>query len=663
MITLKTKTRFVWIAALTVLLSFLAGYFLRGLGSHRGQADRADAGDASPPVESAQIWTCSMHPQIRLPKPGKCPICFMDLIPAAIAREDESDPRELAISERAAKLMQIETVPVERRFVEAEVRLVGKVDYDETRVSYITAWVPGRLDRLFVDYTGVPVNKGDHMVSLYSPDLLSAQEELLQAIEAVRKLRDSSVPVVREASAATVDAAREKLRLWGLTPEQIRETETRGTPLDHVTIYAPAGGIVIHKNAREGMYVQTGTRIYTIADLSTVWVLLDAYESDLPWLRYGQEVEFTTESYPGEAFKGVVSFIDPVVDRSSRTVKARVNVPNPSGRLKPGMFVRAVARASIAEGGKVMNTDLAGKWISPMHPEVVKDAPGLCDVCGMPLVRAEDLGYVSDRKANAPLVIPRTAPLLTGRRAVVYVEVPDRERPTYRGREVVLGPRAGGFYVVAEGLQEGERVVTRGSFKLDAELEIQARPSMMSPDDAGGTPDAVRAHEQPATFEAPEAFRQQLTDVVRAYLAVQAALVKDDAKAAAAGAAQGLRALERVDMALLGGTVHEEWMRHLENLRPVLSRLEQADDIETARKEFAPLSDQMAATVARFRPLEGTVYRFKCPMAFDNRGATWLQDHEDVLNPYFGDVMLECGGVIETIEAGENREGGGGEDR
>ena len=463
-----------------------------GAGRLTVRRPRSDAHDhgalAEAPVAEATVWTCSMHPQFKLPDPGKCPICFMDLIPLDSGSDDDGGPRELTVSETSKALMEIETTPVERRFVTAELRMVGKVDYDETRVSHITAWVAGRLDRLFVDYTGIRVAEGDHMVELYSPELLSAQEELLQTIKAAKDLAGSDVSVVRDATEATVGAAREKLRLWGLTPEQIKAVEQRGTADDHVTIYAPTGGIVIQKNAQEGMYVKTGSRIYTIADLSQVWVSLDAYESDLQWLKYGQKVTFTTESYPGETFAGTISFIHPVLNEATRTVKVRVNVPNKDGRLKPGMFVRAAAQASVATAGRIMDTALAGKWISPMHPEVVKDEPGACDVCGMPLVRAESLGYVGQEPTedDKPLVIPATAPLLTGKRAIAYVEIADKEKPTYEGREIVLGPRAGNYYLVREGLAEGENIVTHGAFKLDAELQIQAKPSMMTPQGDGG---------------------------------------------------------------------------------------------------------------------------------------------------------------------------------
>jgi Cu(I)/Ag(I) efflux system membrane fusion protein len=426
-----------------------------------------------PKADVAIVWTCSMHLQIRSRGEGECPVCGMMLISAST---------DFRLSAEARALAQVEVVPVERRWVARQVRLVGSIEYDETQLRTITARVGGRLDRLYVDYTGVSVNKGDHMVWMYSPDILAAEAELIESIKAVAAVKDSTLQLVRKSAEATLAATRDKLRLWGLTPEQIAEIEARGEPSDHIQINAPIGGVVIQKSAEEGMYVQTGTPIYRIADLSKVWVKLDAYESDLPWLRYGQEVTFTTESLPGETIIGRISFIDPVLTLKTRTVKIRVNVPNDDGKLKPGMFVRAVVESGLSAAGRTLDANLAGKWVSPMHPEIVRDEPGPCPVCGMALVKAEDLGFVSADSALdlAPLVIPVTAALRTGRRAVVYVQNPD-DPSRYAGREVVLGPRAGDFFLVQSGVEEGELVVTNGNFKIDSARQILAEPSMMNP--------------------------------------------------------------------------------------------------------------------------------------------------------------------------------------
>ena len=713
----------VWVLVAAVAAGLVVGGMVHGVFTS-GRQDRALVD------EGPQVWTCSMHPQIQMPKPGLCPICGMSLFLLEQQDTEMASLRELTISDSAWQLMAIRTSLVERRFVEAEIRMVGKIEYDETLLKYITAWVPGRLDRLYVDYTGVPVAEGDHMVYMYSPELLSAQEELLQALQAVRNLADSDVSIMREMTEATVEAVREKLRLWGLSLEQIAEIERRGEASDHVTIYAPIGGIVIHKNAQEGMYVQTGTRIYTIADLSHVWVQLDAYESDLQWLRYGQQVELATEAHPGEYFVGTIAFIDPFVTESTHTVKIRVNVPNPDLRLKPGMFVRAIVRAWVAVGGMVMDNSLAGMWICPMHPGVIREFPGECDICGMPLVRTETLGYLSVNPdpADMPLVIPATAALMTGgmsagSRAIVYVQIdpslltlmgvadwtellksvrafavaahgdrrfynvrcpitgmaidesnvpvdltalfegeniafadpsgpqqwealsarqkrerlmavgavsgpmdrlwwllsaelregllavgPDempaaqlqhqfvreingilqgdvlydestwrgmplggvatgliaqgpaglpaddltrlnrlllealfpmalanaRTGPTFEGREVVLGPRAGDYYIVRYGLAEGERVVTNGNFKIDAELQIQAKPAMMTPE--GGGSSGAHQHGGANGAQAPGGgMSMQLSPVVIVQLRVVMAAADDVRQAVRAG--------------------------------------------------------------------------------------------------------------------------------
>ena len=464
-------------AAFLIAAGFFAGYLV----SPHMRTEAATQGAHAD--QGPEQWYCSMHPQIIRDRPGLCPICEMDLIPMPTSLVADAAPRELAVSETAAKLMDIQTSPVERRPAVVEVRMVGKVDYDETRVKSIAAWSPGRIDRLYVDFTGTRVRKGDHLVELYSPELISAQAELLQAVRAAARASTETSEFLKDSARTTLDAAREKLRLLGLAPEQIDAIETSGEPLTHVTIYSPISGVVIGKMATEGMYVGTGSHIYTVADLSEVWVKLDAYESDLPWIRYGQEVTFTAEAHPGQVFKGWISFIAPTLDARTRTVKVRVNVPNPDERIKPEMFVRAVVQSRVAQEGKVMHPDMAGKWTCPMHPSIVRDQAGSCDICQMDLVTTESLGYVAaEEDEHLPLVIPASAPLITGKRAVVYVKKPDTEHPTFEGRQIVLGPRAGDFYIVKEGLAEGEQVVTNGGFKIDSALQIQAKPSMMNPE-------------------------------------------------------------------------------------------------------------------------------------------------------------------------------------
>ena len=429
------------IAVVLIIAALIIGYRIGRPAPEPATEAASETHDHSEDAGQTQMYTCSMHPSVRLPDPkAKCPICFMDLIPVT---DDGGEGNELrvSLSESAAALSRIETAPVARFFPTAEVRLYGKVTYDETSFARLTAYFPGRIERLFVNYLGMPVAKGDHMAEIYSPELLAAFEELRQAASAIGRSSGMS-DLVRTATNDTLSAAREKLRLFGLTGEQIKAVEDGSFDSDRITIHAPVGGVVTHLAVREGDYVRTGAQIATVANLSRLWLDLEAYESQLPFLRWGQRVTFTVESHPGEVFEGRISFIEPMVDAMTRTAAVRVAVDNSDQRLKPGMFASAVARMRVARGGAVVNDELAGRWVSPMHPTIVKDGPGQCDICGMDLVPAESLGVVGDPSSvEEPLVIPRSAVLFTGTRSVVYVEVPETELPTYEGRAVVLGPR------------------------------------------------------------------------------------------------------------------------------------------------------------------------------------------------------------------------------
>ena len=640
---------------LLLLVGFGLGYAVHWAISPAAPAPKEAAAEQPDAAEGAVEWVCPMHPQIRSSGPGTCDICGM---PLARTATSTGDPRRIALSENAKALMDVQTAAVERKFVSAEIRMVGKVDYDETKLSYITSWMAGRLDRLFVDYTGVPVRKGDHLVEIYSPSLVGAQQAFLGARAARKSLKSTDSQFVRESAESTYRSTRDRLRLLGLTEEQVEAIASRGKAMDRLTIYAPIGGIVIRRHAQQFMYVKAGTPIYTIADLSKVWVRLDAYESDLAWLRYGQKVTFTTISVPGRKFSGTISFIDPVLTVKTRTVSVRVNAANADGVLKPGMFVRAVVRSKAAAGGKVVAPDLAGKWISPMHPEIVKDRPGKCDVCGMPLVRAESLGYAGQDPAalTAPLVVPASAVLRTGTRAIVYVDVPDQDQPTYEMREITLGRRAGESYLVGEGLAAGERVVVRANFRIDSERQLRNLPSMMSPEGGGAAP----AHHGHGAHQAgrpmpsvlakaiPAAFRGQLSGMLKGYFALSEALAKDDSAAGVARAASLRKQLAGVDAKMLAENDRVAWKQHASMIADILEDLGKAKRIEKLREQFDVLSQQILA-VSRFFGVEKAVVRIRCPMAFNNRGAEWLQPDRTVRNPYFGASMPGCGAVVETL--------------
>lgn len=639
-------------------LLVFAFYLGRAGGGPGEQTEAHDHVEAETGAET--VWTCSMHPRIKMPEPGQCPICFMDLIPLETGGPaGEGEAPRLTISESAAVLAGIRTAPAVRRGATTDIRLSGKISPDETRVEVISARIAGRIDRLYVDYEGVAVRKGDHLARIYSPELVSLQKELLEAGKAVRELSPDASSMVRRSTERTLEAVKEKLRLLGFGAREVRATLERGETVEHMTLWASQQGIVLKKLVEEGGYVSEGSPLFHIADLSKLWVVLDAYESDLVWLRLGQKVEFSVEAWPGELFTGVISFIDPVVDPRTRTVEVRVITENADLRLKPEMFVRAVVHVEVGTSGGVASGSLRGKWISPMHPQIVKDKPGTCDICGMPLVPAEELGYVTGGLENVdPILIPATAPLITGKRAVVYVEIPDTEQPTYEGREVRLGPRVGDHYIVKSGIAEGERVVVNGAFKIDGELQIRARPSMMNPREESGGEQAEQSGgdtaPRPSTdiAEGPPSaeFVASLSPVYDTYFAVSEALAGDRQEKA-------LEAMRKLRSAVEGvarpeGTRYDAWDGAAAKLREGLSHVEHLEAPADARELFAKLSRQVIMLQKHYgHEGDATRYLAFCPMAFGNAGAYWLQRREQINNPYFGSKMLKCGEIREKLPA------------
>jgi len=510
---------------------------------------------------------------------------------------------------------------------------VGSVEFDETRVRTLTARFPARLERLFLDYTGVAVGEGDHLALVYSPELLTAQSELLSSTRFVGGDRTLS------------DAARRKMVLWGFSEEQVSAILQRGVATDQLELDAPIEGIVIEKFVNEGDYVETGTPLFSIADLSTVWLMLRAFESDLQWLHYGQGMEFEVESFPGERFEGQIVFVDPVLDDQTRTVGVRVVVPNPDGRLKPGMFARATVYSTVGADGRVIAPELGGRWICPMHPQIVKDEAGTCDICEMDLVSAESLGFVDETQPIPPLVVPASAVLRTGRRAVVYVATPGRAKPTYEGREITLGPRAGDLFVVIDGLQEGEEVVTQGAFKIDSALQIMARPSMMSPNGGGSV--SGQGHRS-STARAPG------TEPTGHHKAASAlAFTTDETRQMLDPYFDLHRALARDNLpeAKAALTTILEAVGHPSGPSDLLRQMLAEDSLEGIRRpHFETLSDALVTAIRKDEDaFDETLYLKHCPMVYPDRGADWLQLTEDTLNPYFGPAMLACGKTKETL--------------
>lgn len=468
-----------------ILTALAARYFFGAAG------EPADSPGAASPTASAQVWTCSMHPQIRMDHKDICPLCGMDLTPVDAQQDpwEAEDPGfRLVLTENARRMARVQTMEVLPRSLAKDLRTVGRVEFDETRVAYIAARVNGRVDQVYADFPGTKVREGEHLVRIYSPDLLSTQQEFLTALRGEQSIG-------RDSERRLSEASRRRLLLWGITEQQIDELAKTGQAQEHLVVYAPIGGTVIEKKIRPGQYVKEGDALYLIADLKRVWLVLEVYESELSWVRVGQPVQVTLESEPHQPLTGTVAFIEPVLISASRTVRVRVIVENQDSRLKPGMYAQALIRVPILPSGQPAPTGLEGKYVCPMHPYEVADQPGLCQQCKMPLEliplgpevaapspdSAESTG--DSQHTSMALAIPAEAVLTTGQRQLVYVE---KQPGKYQLVEPTLGPRAGDYYPVLSGLSERDRVVVRGNFLLDSQYQISGRASLLYPGGSSG---------------------------------------------------------------------------------------------------------------------------------------------------------------------------------
>jgi Cu(I)/Ag(I) efflux system membrane fusion protein len=414
-------------AILLVVAASIAYFALRGTEEAEAPATGA----------KEQLYQCPMHPTVVMDHPGNCPICGMKLVPMEPASEegvDHSQHREPDLPELATvhidpsrqQMIGLTTVEVQRGAIGGAWRTTGKVAIDETRVRHVNVKVPGFVERIYVDFVGKPVKRGEPLFSIYSPDLLAAQEELLLAIRTRNRLADAGQ--LAGDGQALVDAAYRRLQLWDIPKSEIDRLIETNRPLKAVTLRSPISGVVTRKDVVQGMKLDAGAMPYEITDLSQVWVLADVYESELRHVEIGMPAELTLRAFPGQVFEGRVAFLDPILDPATRTAKVRLIFPNKTGELRPEMFGEVLLR-------------------------------------GVP------------REA---LRIPADAVIQSGTASYVFVSLGDGK---FEPKSVELGEQDGQFVEVTGGLREGERVIGRANFLVDSESRLRASLDAMR---AGG---------------------------------------------------------------------------------------------------------------------------------------------------------------------------------
>ncbi|RUO28146.1 efflux RND transporter periplasmic adaptor subunit [Aliidiomarina sedimenti] len=555
--------------------------------------------------DQEQEYTCSMHPNFRSTDPNeRCPICGMELIPVTTSAARDDDLTRIEFTGRSLALLDLQTYVVQRGSANAQLRMTGSLEFDERSLTAISAWTGGRIENLYVNFTGDYVEAGEPLVELYSPELYVAQQELLQAYNQAQR---DAPGFLADSNQTTLRASRERLRLLGLTSAQIEKIIESGEASDRITIYAPTAGLVVTRNVSQGDYVNTGDTVLELADGDQLWAVFELFERDLQYIEVGQQLEFELRA-SNERIEGVVESLGPRIDAERRTREVRVAISGDEHSLTAGSFVRALVNVEVDE----------------------------------------------------VMTIPASAPLLTGDRAVVYVRVSE-DSSEFEARNVEIGRKLGDSYEVLNGLAEGDHVVSRGAFRIDSELQLRGRPSMMAPQGGGAGghdhgSDQSAGSEQQATHEqheesaVPAGENLQLGDLPQHYFAMWDALHNDDLEVWQSAATEFYQAADTI-----------RWPHNMHDLHAELStgagHAQHVSSLEQARELFQTHSQAMIA-LAQADYLEVNAYLMFCPMAFDNQGAYWLQPDNRLLNPYFGGSMLRCGDRVESFEAGHDSHGG-----
>ncbi|WP_026754893.1 efflux RND transporter periplasmic adaptor subunit [Sediminibacter sp. Hel_I_10] len=592
--------------SVALIVGLLGGFLLFGGGS----ADKAtinvkDTHDHSEEIASNQMWTCSMHPQIMQPEPGDCPICGMDLIPAE-SGADGLNANEIKMTDNAMALANIQTSLVGKgQMGNNSLKLSGKIKANEESNAVQVTYFGGRIEKLYVNSTGERVGAGQRLATIYSPELVAAQQELLTASS------------LKESQPELYKAVRNKLKLWKLSEKQNNAIETAGKVQENFPVFATVSGTVTMKMVEEGDYLKQGQPLYKIANLNTVWAEFDAYENQIASLKEGQTIKVTTNAYRNEVFDAKVSFIDPLLNSATRTVVVRAVLQNKKDLFKPGMFVEG-----IIEGTQTSTENTVS--------------------------------------------VPSTAVMWTGERSVVYVKTNPNEA-IFEMRKVLLGNANGDSYTILEGLKNGDEVVTNGTFTVDAAAQLQGKKSMMNAsggktmtgheghlgmqeDNSGENTNEANHSQMKERIEVSNKFQNQLKQVFDDYILLKDALVNDDAKGAQQAGKQINQSLKKVDMKLLSDEkAHNHWMTIQKELKTSANSIENDSDIATQRAHFKHLSAHMISSVQLFGVNENVYIQF-CPMADNNKGAYWISLEKEVRNPYYGEAMLTCGEVNATLQ-------------
>ncbi len=550
--------------------------------------------DASKSTHSAETveehWTCSMHPQIDMPEFGSCPICGMDLILKDASADSEGTLNSFKMTKNAMALANIETIVVGKNKASnnanAALKVSGKIQANDKETALQTAHFGGRIEKLYYKSVGDYLKIGALIAKVYSPELVTAQNELIEAMN------------VKELQPFLYQAVRNKIKLWKISEKQIQQIERTKKVITYFNMYASTSGYIDEILVQEGTHLKEGTPMFKVSKLQTVWAVFDVYEQDVKNAQLQQEINITLNAYPDKKITSKINFINPILDAKKRTIEVRATLKNNRNFLKPGMLITG-------------NLTLKNNAIA------------------------------------AKLVVPKSAILWTGKRSIVYVKT-SKDEPIFELREVKLGASLKDNYEIISGLNTADEIVTNGTFTVDATAQLQGKKSMMSPKNENEEKEISEKMIEKIVVN-PN-FVHQLNEVFKNYIVLKNGLVVTDAKKVSEAAKTTLTSLQKVQMKLLKKPeAHAVWMQGKKEIKNTLEQIQKENDVEKQRTSFIKLSNAMVILAKTFG-VHTTIYVQHCPMANNNKGADWLSYDETIKNPYYGDKMLSCGSTKQTLK-------------
>jgi membrane fusion protein, copper/silver efflux system len=567
-------------------------------------------------------YTCTMHPSVHSKDPGKCPICSMDLVPVKKKGTNENKVKEnsggitdnssmgsmpMPSPNQGAGQSSEFTVPVERQQqigvtyatatklpIQLSIRSVGVLESDTSKMFDYVARVDGYVQELKVSSPGQDVSQGQPLITIYSPDLRSTEQELVNILND----RDRS-GTSRVSNDQMIDASKRRLKLWNVSDQEIAELEKNRKPSDQLVLRSPFDGVVNEVMSRPGMNVKMGDKLVSVLDLSNLWVWAEFYENEIGLLKRGQQIDVTLPAFPNQTFQGQIAVINPSIDAAKRTARVRIDIPNPKAQLRPGMYANVEVKIDGGEG----------------------------------------------------LTIPVQAALPTGERMLVFL---DRGQGKLLPRYVQVGrsfttfdgQQQGSYYQVLNGLQEGDRIVASANFLIDAESQVQGALKDWAGEQPSGTPAVT---ERPRNQSSNSNFNAVIKPVLDSYKRLHELLVENKFSPVAAEA----ETLRKEVHPLLGIDPSAKPERYKDLVDKLHGSAHQftPNNIDQARIEFGQFSADLIAFLREFMPqLDNPLYAIKCPM-WNKSPAVWLQDSTDVRNPFLGSDMPSCGTVQETLRA------------